>query len=150
SASASEIVAGALQDHKRAVLVGEQTFGKGSVQTIMQIDQNEGLKLTTAKYYLPSGRTIQAVGVTPDIIVYPGAAPENENNFNIKESDLKRHLQGELEKVNQQNTKTKTDNEDKKVLSESAIYQDIQLKSAIDVLKAWDVIGVTKLTNKGK
>ena len=125
SASASEIVAGALQDHKRAVLIGEQTFGKGSVQTVMQIDKDEGLKLTTAKYYLPSGRTIQAVGVTPDIIVYPGVTPENENNFSIKESDLKRHLQSELDKVNTQNM----------------IYQDIQLKSAIDVLMALNVVG---------
>ena len=141
SASASEIVAGALQDHKRAVLIGEQTFGKGSVQTVMQIDKDEGLKLTTAKYYLPSGRTIQAVGVTPDIIVYPGVTPENENNFSIKESDLKRHLQSELDKVNTQNTKTKTENEDKKIITQNMIYQDIQLKSAIDVLMALNVVG---------
>ena len=141
SASASEIVAGALQDHKRAVLIGEQTFGKGSVQTVMQIDKDEGLKLTTAKYYLPSGRTIQAVGVTPDIIVYPGVTPENENNFSIKESDLKRHLQSELDKVNTQNTKTKTDSEDKKIITQNMIYQDIQLKSAIDVLMALNVVG---------
>ncbi len=141
SASASEIVAGALQDHKRAVLIGEQTFGKGSVQTVMQLDQNEGLKLTTAKYYLPSGRTIQAVGVTPDIVVYPGVAPENENSFSIKESDLKRHLQGELDKINAQNLKTETANEDKKLITQTMIYQDIQLKTAIDVLKAWNVIG---------
>ena len=132
SASASEIVAGALQDHKRAVLIGEQTFGKGSVQTVMQIDKDEGLKLTTAKYYLPSGRTIQAVGVTPDIIVYPGVTPENENNFSIKESDLKRHLQSELDKVNTQ---------DKKIITQNMIYQDIQLKSAIDVLMALNVVG---------
>lgn len=141
SASASEIVAGALQDHKRAVLIGEQTFGKGSVQTVMQIDKDEGLKLTTAKYYLTSGRTIQAVGVTPDIIVYPGVTPENENNFSIKESDLKRHLQSELDKVNTQNTKTKTENEDKKIITQNMIYQDIQLKSAIDVLMALNVVG---------
>ena len=141
SASASEIVAGALQDHKRAVLIGEQTFGKGSVQTVMQIDKDEGLKLTTAKYYLPSGRTIQAVGVTPDIIVYPGVTPENENNFGLKESDLKRHLQSELDKVNTQNTKTKTENEDKKIITQNMIYQDIQLKSAIDVLMALNVVG---------
>lgn len=143
SASASEIVAGALQDHKRAVLIGEQTFGKGSVQTVMQLDQNEGLKLTTAKYYLPSGRTIQAVGVTPDIVVYPGVAPENENNFSIKESDLKRHLQNELEKISV-NPKTESENEDKKLITQTMLYQDIQLKSAVDVLKAWNVIGTFK------
>ncbi|RDU60425.1 S41 family peptidase [Helicobacter marmotae] len=146
SASASEIVAGALQDHKRAVLIGEQTFGKGSVQTVMRLDQNEGLKLTTAKYYLPSGRTIQAVGVTPDIIVYPGAAPENENNFSIKESDLKRHLQGELDKINMQNAKSEPENDDKKLITQNMIYQDIQLKSAIDVLRAWNVIGAFNLS----
>lgn len=150
SASASEIVAGALQDHKRAVLIGEQTFGKGSVQTVMQLDQNEGLKLTTAKYYLPSGRTIQAVGITPDIVIYPGAAPENENNFSIKESDLKRHLQGELDKINVPNAKAKTENEDKKTITNAMIQQDIQLKSAIDVLRAWNVIGANPKSKGGK
>lgn len=139
SASASEIVAGALQDHKKAVLIGEQTFGKGSVQTVMQLDQNEGLKLTTAKYYLPSGRTIQAVGVTPDIVVYPGAVSENENDFSIRESDLKKHLQGELNKLN---TQSKTDStEDKTLVTQETIRKDIQLKTAIDVLSAWKVIG---------
>ncbi|TLD95143.1 S41 family peptidase [Helicobacter jaachi] len=142
SASASEIVAGALQDTKRGVLVGEQTFGKGSVQTVMQIDKDEAIKLTTAKYYLPSGRTIQAVGIMPDIVVYPGSAPENENNFSIKESDLKRHLQSELSKV--QSNKAEAQNEDKKLLTEEMIYKDIQLKSAIDVLKAWGVIASTQ------
>lgn len=141
SASASEIVAGALQDHKRAVVIGEQTFGKGSVQTVMQIDQNEGLKLTTAKYYLPSGRTIQAVGVTPDIIVYPGAVPENENTFSIKEADLRGHLQGEIDKMNNLSRQDNNVQDDKKLITTSALYQDIQLKSAVDVLKAWKAIG---------
>lgn len=155
SASASEIVAGALQDHKRAVLIGEQTFGKGSVQTVMQLDQDEGLKLTTAKYYLPSSRTIQAVGVTPDIVVYPGAAPENENSFSIKESDLKRHLQGELDKanvdkINQQANKSEAQKDDKKFITQGMIYQDIQLKSAIDVLKAWGVIGTFGINKSAK
>lgn len=146
SASASEIVAGALQDHKRAVLVGEQTFGKGSVQTVMQLDQNEGLKLTTAKYYLPSGRTIQAVGVNPDIIVYPGSAPENESNFSIKESDLKRHLQGELEKLKTQDSKEQTSSvaEDKKLITHTMMYQDIQLKSGVDILQALSVVEMKK------
>ena len=144
SASASEIVAGALQDHKRAVIIGEQTFGKGSVQTVMQIDQNEGLKLTTAKYYLPSGRTIQAVGVIPDIVVYPGAAPENENNFSIKEADLKGHLQGELEKANISSKQESSSQEDKKLITTAMVYQDIQLKSAVDVLRAWGVISTAQ------
>ena len=88
SASASEIVAGALQDNKRATVIGTQTFGKGSVQTIMQLGNNTAIKLTTARYYTPSGRSIQAKGITPDVIVEePGAAEQR-----IREADLQRHL----------------------------------------------------------
>jgi len=93
SASASEIVSGALQDHKRAVVVGQKTFGKGSVQVILPIDQEEALRLTIARYYLPSGRTIQAIGVTPDIEVFPGKVPQKKDEFMIKENELKQHLQ---------------------------------------------------------
>lgn len=143
SASASEIVAGALQDHNRAVIVGEQSFGKGSVQTVMPFSDKEALKLTTAKYYLPSGRTIQAVGIKPDVIVYPGVAPENENNFSIKEADLKRHLQNELDKVNEEKqVAMEVDLQGSKTfITKSMIYQDIQLKSAIDILSALKVFG---------
>jgi carboxyl-terminal processing protease len=89
SASASEIVAGALQDHKRATIMGTQTFGKGSVQTIMPLGNNTALKLTTARYYTPSGRSIQAKGITPDILVEePGAAAQAR----LREADLVRHL----------------------------------------------------------
>ncbi len=89
SASASEIVAGALQDHKRATLMGTQTFGKGSVQTIMPLGNNTAIKLTTARYYTPSGRSIQAKGITPDLIVEePGATPQAR----VREADLQRHL----------------------------------------------------------
>jgi carboxyl-terminal processing protease len=87
TASASEIVAGALQDHKRAIVMGNQTFGKGSVQTILPLGNNAGLKLTTARYYTPAGRSIQAKGIEPDIAVDDG----RENR--IREANLERHLE---------------------------------------------------------
>ncbi|CAA6818720.1 MAG: Carboxyl-terminal protease (EC [uncultured Sulfurovum sp.] len=135
SASASEIVSGALQDHKRAVVVGNKTFGKGSVQVVMPISQDEALRLTIARYYLPSGRTIQAVGVTPDVEVSFGEIKKAEEGISIKEKDLQKHLESELEKVDgkkeEENTK-----ENKKVITEEQIYKDSQLKSAVDILKA--------------
>ena len=137
SASASEIVSGALQDHKRAVLVGENTFGKGSVQVVLPITKTEAIKLTIARYYLPSGRTIQAVGVKPDVIVAPGELKTHKNEFAIKEADLKKHLQEELEKVDRKKTKTKEDKKDKKdIITPEVLNKDIQLKEAVDIMKA--------------
>src|SRR5271169_4043342 len=90
TASASEIVAGALQDHKRAIVMGTQTFGKGSVQTIVPLGHNTGLKLTTARYYTPNGRSIQAKGIEPDVIVDDG---RDSGGNRIREANLERHLE---------------------------------------------------------
>jgi carboxyl-terminal processing protease len=91
SASASEIVAGALQDHRRAVVMGQPTFGKGSVQTILPLGNNTAIKLTTARYYTPSGRSIQAKGIVPDI---PLEDPVGEKtaSLRLREADLAKHL----------------------------------------------------------
>ena len=93
TASASEIVAGALQDHKRASIMGTQTFGKGSVQTILPLGNNSAIKLTTARYYTPNGRSIQAKGIEPDVTVDDGS-----QRLAMREADLDRHLVGEDEK----------------------------------------------------
>ena len=95
SASASEIVAGALQDHKRAVVMGQKTFGKGSVQTILPMSNQAAVKLTTARYYTPSGRSIQASGITPDIIIekLKVSKIEDDGNGVVKEENLNRHLE---------------------------------------------------------
>jgi len=95
SASASEIVAGALQDHKRAVIMGQKTFGKGSVQTVIPLGNNSALKLTTARYYTPSGRSIQAEGIVPDIeLEHLQVAAKDDNGFKpLKEADLSGHLE---------------------------------------------------------
>jgi len=137
SASASEIVSGALQDHKRAVLVGENTFGKGSVQVVLPINKTDAIKLTIARYYLPSGRTIQAVGVKPDIEVFPGEVKTHKNEYAIKEADLKKHLKKELEKVDGKKEKIKEDKkENKAIITPEMLNKDMQLKSAVDILKA--------------
>ena len=94
SASASEIVAGALQDHKRAIIMGTQTFGKGSVQTVLPLGNNTAIKLTTSRYFTPNGRSIQAKGISPDITVEEATinGVEQQGAFNLREADLERHL----------------------------------------------------------
>jgi carboxyl-terminal processing protease len=93
SASASEIVAGALQDHKRATILGSQTFGKGSVQTVRPLGPDTGIKLTTARYYTPSGKSIQAKGIVPDVMVDETAEGSPFAALRTREADLEKHLQ---------------------------------------------------------
>ncbi|PSM51396.1 carboxyl-terminal protease family protein [Campylobacter blaseri] len=148
SASASEIVSGALQDLKRAILIGEKTFGKGSVQVVLPLDNKEALKMTIARYYLPSGRSIQNSGVEPDLLVYPGKVPAENNDFYIKETDLKQHLETELEKLDDNKSKkskkmelnedkNKTSKED--IITKTILYNDIQLKTAVDSIKILNI-----------
>ncbi len=145
SASASEIVSGSLQDHKRAIIVGEKTFGKGSVQVILPIDKTEAVRLTIARYYLPSGRTIQSVGVTPDVTVYPGAVPGKKNEFILKEVELKKHLKSELEKTiskkERKVVKVSGKKETKSIITKTQLYKDLQLKTARDIIKVLDIEG---------
>ena len=136
SASASEIVSGAIQDLKRGIIVGATTFGKGSVQVVMPITDDEAIKLTIARYYLPSGRTIQAVGVIPDVEVDAGEIKQRENNFNIKESDLKKHLEKELDKVDGMVDVTESNASNKTIISKEQLTKDIQLKEGVGIIKA--------------
>lgn len=146
SASASEIVSGSLQDHKRAVIVGEKTFGKGSVQAILPISQGEAIRLTVARYYLPSGRTIQAVGVDPDIMIKQAKIEELDDGFEIKESQLKKHLEAELDKIDGNgNGKAKEEVKKEKVdnsslLTAEEIKKDYQLRNAISILRALIIV----------
>jgi len=134
SASGSEIVAGALQDNKRALIVGTKSFGKGSVQTILPLDGKRGIKLTTALYYTPSGKSIQAQGIKPDIVVkaHKIKAPGEKGpriGF-IKESDLKGHLANGNGGDN-----AKGKGKDKKVDDKELIHKDYQLYFALNLLK---------------
>ncbi len=131
SASASEIVAGALQDHRRAVIMGTQSFGKGSVQTIIPLEGNKGLRLTTALYFTPSGKSIQAKGIVPDIVVYPIQVKETENRY-FREENLVNHL--EVTPPSKQPEK----GAEKKGFELSPQEQsDFQLMRALDLLKGW-------------
>ena len=141
SASASEIVAGALQDHKRAILIGTQTFGKASVQTILPLANNTAIKLTTARYYTPDGRSIQNKGITPDVVVRetPNGGPQDQ----LREVDLEHHLQNDKDKTvapKPQPKKIESEPETKPVAFEWGSKNDYQLNQALVLLKAWQII----------
>jgi carboxyl-terminal processing protease len=144
TASASEIVAGALQDHGRAVVLGTPTFGKGSVQTVIELEDGSGLKLTIARYYTPSGRSIQEKGITPDLYVrqQPGPSTAGEDD-SPRERNLPNHFKAEdavasvvpalatsVHKLPQQ---------------PGDPIDDFQLKSALDTLRTWQIFRATLL-----
>ncbi|MBU2959367.1 S41 family peptidase [Citreicella sp. C3M06] len=149
SASASEIVAGALKDHHRAVVVGTKTFGKGSVQTVMPVRGDGAMRLTTARYYTPSGRSIQALGVSPDIIVEqplpkenPTDAEEGNNPFSRSEADLRGALnndsltEDEIQQIEEDRAKAEA--------AAALRIEDYQLAYAIDILKGLNVLEIDK------
>jgi carboxyl-terminal processing protease len=163
TASAAEIVAGALQDHKRALILGAQTFGKASVQSIIPFPDGSGLKLTTARYYTPNGRSIQATGIAPDVIVPSG--------FKVKipsEKDLENHLKGENETEKEQidepakkesepaekQGETEEPERERKLISEMTLEErldiDPQLKKALEMLKAGEVPAAIKAAGNDK
>ncbi|MDD5170869.1 MAG: S41 family peptidase [Syntrophales bacterium] len=156
SASAAEIVSGALQDNGRALILGTQTFGKGSVQTVIPLEGGQALKLTTARYYTPNGRSIQAEGITPDIVVKFQRSPDDvdmDADF-IREKDLKGHIKSpkELENPSPEQAKErdlkvprtgKENNGSRKELPLKREFGDMsrdnQLKTAYDMIKSWDI-----------
>ncbi len=137
SASASEIVAGALQDHQRAIIMGNKTFGKGSVQTILPMNNDAALKLTTARYYTPSGRSIQAEGIKPDIVLnkIEIASVKSNEEFGIKEADLAGHLDNDKSDDNDE-----TDDFPKSTEEEPLVKRDYAVYEALNLLKGLNIL----------
>ena len=146
SASASEIVAGALQDYKRAAIMGTQTFGKGSVQTIRQISSDTAVKLTTARYYTPLGRSIQARGIVPDLMVDEYADGDGLNGMRVREADLQKHLSNDRDKESEANVVDELEEqkriaamEKKRKPLEFGSKEDFQLAQALNHLRGQPV-----------
>jgi carboxyl-terminal processing protease len=145
SASAAEIVAGALQDHKRAIILGTKSFGKGSVQTIIPLKKKGAMRLTTSRYYTPSGRSIQEIGVTPDIVVEPTSFKAIQPRKRTREGDLRGALKNDNKKNNLENNKGKINRNSKGKPSKKidatkeqvaeTTPQDFQLQRALDLLR---------------
>jgi len=152
SASASEIVAGALQDHKRATVMGAQTFGKGSVQTVRPLSAETALKITTARYYTPSGRSIQARGIVPDVFLDETAEGNVFAALRMREADLDKHLQGADEKKDPAREKAREEarlkleeqlaksKEPVKPLPEFGSAEDFPLQQALNQLRGLPVL----------
>jgi len=149
SASASEIVAGALQDHKRALVLGTTTFGKGSVQTILPLDDSSALRLTTARYFTPSGRSIQATGIVPDIVMEQttvlAKGDKGGNGPLLREANLPRHLGGgkakEREGKESETTPAGQGPPEGTAanVKEGELGSDPQLDHSLELLKSWQV-----------
>ena len=151
SASASEIVSGALQDHKRAVIMGTQSFGKGSVQTILPMNNGTAIKLTTARYFTPNGRSIQAKGIVPDIVVEDATVNTAEQGINLREADLSNHLSNpkEAETSGKEAPKPPTVKKDDrqatdKTPMEAGTRTDYQFMQAVNLLKGIDILAPSK------
>ena len=140
SASASEIVAGALQDHKRGVIMGQKTFGKGSVQTVLPISNAAALKLTTALYFTPSGRSIQVSGIKPDVVIarVKVESLEDEDTHIITEENLNRHLDNNTQEDTQQ--ETTNGDEDTAAQIKARLLEDYTLQQALNVLKSLQIL----------